>query len=168
MDIHNFYRLNASRLQRLSLSILLLFVGVISATAQQCNSELVVEKNRKYKSISEEGATFSLLLKNNTREHASYSISTKQLEEACGNDLFKSNKPNVPVNVTLSSSNKELASNSTITVAPNSIQKFKVIVNALDGSETNTWGCVQVTATAKNCTTETSTVLSAWVSDNVE
>lgn len=168
MDIHKFYRRHTYRFQRLSLVLLLFFVGLVSAIAQECNSELTVEKNRKYKTVSEEGALFTLLLQNNTNQQTSYTISTAQLEEACGNTSLKSNKPNVPVKVAFPSSTGALATHKTISVEPNAITKFKVLVNAIDTSIINTWGCVEVTATSTNCSTGTKTVLSAWVSDNVE
>jgi len=134
----------------------------------QCNSELVVEKNRKYKSVSEEGALFTLELHNKTNSTSTYTISSEQLQEACGNDLAKSSKPNVQVDVSVLTNNRNILQNSTISVEPNSTKKFKVLVNSVKNSSIDAWGCVQITATSKDCASGTSTVLSAWVSENVE
>lgn len=168
MNTHQFNRATASSYQKLTLIVLFLFVGLYSSIAQQCQAELTVEKNRKYKTVSEEGALFTLELSNKSNSTSTYTISSELLEQACGNASIKSNKPNTQVDVSVLSSNRSVLQDNTISVGPNATKKFKVLVNSAQNSSMEAWGCVQITATSKNCSSGTSTVLSAWVSENVE
>lgn len=147
--------------------------------SQNCSAELTVDKNRSFKSATENGAQFKLLLKNTSQTVTTYKLSTTKLLKDCSNKTYKNlNKS------TVKNSNLEVSfkSNETGVLSKNSSSQYDIItleagqskefiLNAQvpEGTVFNTWSCIEVKASATNCkSVSASTILSIYIPDPSE
>ena len=127
-------------------------------SAQACNAELVVEKGRDSRSISQGDPTvYTLLLTNTSSATNEYSIITKFNSDACGG----SNKNIAKSDIKLSS--KVLSADSfkkpavarrdmnKIKLSPGQTYKFYVEVSTAEKSQDNIWSCTEILAIGANC-----------------
>jgi hypothetical protein len=132
-----------------------LFITVLNvnfAFAQNCSANLTVEKDRNVKSASiGDGASFNMVLTNTSSEAATYFITTKSLKESCATQNKMTSAPNVILNVSLKGSNKLALSNNALTLKSGETKNFKVYATLPPKTPYNTWSCIEVIATSKEC-----------------
>ena len=145
-------------------SMLFIGLGSISVYSQSCNSDLSVKKDRNSRSISEDGAVFSMVLKNNSSSTATYSFAFKNLSGRCGNRSSGASVQNVSLDVAFLPNNSNSEMRNGISLSPGKSLEFKVRVTAPYGTPYGSWGCIQVDAIPNNCTA-TSTILKVYVPD---
>ena len=147
--------------------------------SQNCSAELTVDKNRSFKSATENGAEFKLLLKNTSQNTTSYTLSANKLLKDCSNKThkklnksivknsnlevsFKGNKHDV---LSKNSSNK----NEIITLEAGESKEFKFNAYVPAGTTYKTWSCIEIKANATNCKSiSASIILSIYIPDPSE
>ncbi|TBN00477.1 hypothetical protein EYD45_14520 [Hyunsoonleella flava] len=134
-----------------------------------CNAELTVEKNRSVKSAGENGAFFTLILKNTSSASKTYSLSVEKTKQACkksSNSLSKgvNNNPDLDVSIQLPNNLTSKSSDAAITINGGESQKFYVKVEVPSGTPYYTWSCFMVTAKSENCSTSgAEAILSVYI-----
>ena len=137
------------------------FIGT-SVFAQNCNAELVVEKNRNTRSANEDGAAFSLVLTNNSSITTSYIITTINLKESCANKNRKTSLSNVNLNIVIQG-------NTQISLGAGQSYNFKIHVNVPTGTPYYRWSCIEVQAKSDECNSiSANTLLKVYVPDPTE
>jgi len=128
--------------------------------SKDCSAQLIVEKNRSFKSADQEGAQFILVLTNTSNESKTFNLSTSNLSEPCNNkgqyNRGTASSKNVELDVTFK--NNSLNRNSTGISANNDIQlksgesyRFIVNVQVPSGTPFNTWSCIEVEVKSTDC-----------------
>lgn len=137
---------------------------------QDCKAELTVEKNRSFKSADEDGASFTLTLKNTSSKSATYSLTTTNLSQPCDNKKNRSaSETNVKLNVSITSSSFNAIPNNVVTLKGGQTYKFVVNVTVPEGTRYNSWSCIDVEAQSKNCISNSiKSTLSIFVPDPSE
>ncbi|RMB56295.1 hypothetical protein EAX61_15195 [Dokdonia sinensis] len=145
---------------------ILFALTAIIVQAQDCQSSLSVEKNRSFKSVSNYGTVYNLLLRNDSNQKSTFQITAKQLTTTCGNKKQVSLKPNAKVDITFLDNRLISIKDNRITVPGNTTINLKAKIKAPKGTPVNTWGCVEVQVANVNCKSiSSSTILSAWILD---
>lgn len=139
-----------------------------SGYAQNCNSDLSVEKNRNVKSAGENGAVYLLTLTNNTSKTNTYHLASVFSDLSCANKNRQTRSANVTLNVAFEG-NSSVITNNQITVGSGQSKKFKVRVTVPGGTPYRTWSCIQIQARAEHCNNAISeTLLRVFVPDPSE
>lgn len=132
-----------------------LFITVLNINfsfAQNCSANLSVEKDRSVKSAyKDDGATFNMLLTNTSSKADTYVISTKSLKESCATENKKTAAPNVTLNVSLMDRDQSAMSSNTFTLKSGETRRFKVYATIPAKTPYDTWSCIEVLATSKEC-----------------
>jgi hypothetical protein len=134
----------------------------------KCSAELSVEKNRNSKSVIEGAIDFPLTLKNTSSSTTSYSISTKILQEACGNDTYKkSSNNNLEFGVSVKTDDSSTTSINEITLIGGQTHNFVITIDVPKGTPYNSWSCVEVFAKSLDCedSDAAKTILSVYIPD---
>ncbi len=134
-----------------------------------CNAELSVEKNRSIKSVGENGAFFTLELKNTSSVSKTYTITSSKTKQPCKKSNYlisKSTNNNSNLDVTfllpdnINSNTKDIS----FTVNRGDSQKFYVKVEVPDGTPYETWNCLMINAKSENCSSNgAETILSVYI-----
>ncbi len=137
------------------------FIGT-SVFAQNCNAELVVEKNRNTRSANEDGAAFSLVLTNNSSITTTYNITTINLEKSCANKNRRTSLSNVNLNIVIQG-------NTQISLGAGQSYNFKIQVSVPIGTPYYRWSCIEVQAKSDACKSiSANTLLKVYVPDPTE
>ena len=137
------------------------FIGT-SVFAQNCNAELVVEKNRNTRSANEDGAAFSLVLTNNSSITTTYNITTINLEKSCANKNRRTSLSNVNLNIVIQG-------NTQISLGAGQSYNFKIQVSVPTGTPYYRWSCIEVQAKSDVCNSiSAKTLLKIYVPDPTE
>ena len=146
-------------------------------STNDCSAQLIVEKDRSFKSADQDGAQFVLVLTNTSRNTKTFNLSTRNLSEPCSNKA-QYNRRSSPKNSELDVSfqNSTYNRNSANTPSQNEIQlnsgesyKFIVSVEVPKGTPFNTWSCIEIEAKSKDCISLSETkTLSVYVADPSE
>lgn len=149
-----------------------------TATSNDCSAQLIVEKDRSFKSADEEGAQFILVLTNSSSETKTFNLSSKQLTEPCHNNKSQYNRNTgssnsvLDVSIQNNSLNRNNANSSPqLDITLNSGESYKFIVNVKvpKGTPFNTWSCIEVEAKSSDCKSLSETkTLSVFVVDPSE
>jgi len=152
----------------------------IVSGSQDCSAELNVEKNRNTRSANEDGANFTLILKNTSSFTTTYDLSTMNLSVPCNNNVdqksngLKTSNTNVVLDVSLQTDDidnqaRKKLGKTEITLAGGQSYKFKVNVNVPKGTPYFTWSCIEVEAKSTSCSSSSAkTILSVYVPDPSE
>ena len=139
---------------------------------QYCNADLSVYKDRTFKSANEDGASFTLTLKNTSTKSSTYSLLTKNLSEPCDNIKGRSSsESNVKLDVSIQSikNNTRGGLGNEITLRSGESHTFIVNITVPDGTKYNSWSCIEVEAKSDNCASSSeTTTLSVFVTDPSE
>lgn len=145
---------------------------------QNCSAELTVEKNRSYKSATENGVEFKLMLKNTSGSTNSFRLSSINLSTQCTNNtdngLSKSSVENSNVDVSFKLSNSKMSSigssdHNIITLDAGASEEFIVIGMVPNGTPYYTWGCIEVKANSISCkSVSDEIILSVYIPDPTE
>jgi len=128
--------------------------------AQSCNAELVVEKGRDSRSITQGDPTVYTLLLTNTSSGANeYTIVTKYNSNSCESSNKKAGFSNVTLNaqvldidnVKKSAKNINRKSTNKIRLKSGESYKFYVEVSTADKVKDNVWSCTEVLAIGTKC-----------------
>ena len=140
----------------------------------KCSAELSVEKNRNSKSaFDENGVTFLLNLINTSTNSNTYFLTTEKIKGLCGNNTNKrSSTKNIDLEVTFLMKNSNKAKVNTdsfdyeIKLQPGESFKFEVNLKVPKNTPFFNWGCIEIIAQSKDCSTESAkTILSVYVPD---
>ncbi len=145
--------------------------------SNDCSAQLIVEKDRSFKTADEEGAQFILVLTNTSKDVKAFSLSSKKSSKPCRNNA-QYNRGNSSKNVeldvsfqnsNLNRSNTKTTSNNDVLLKSGESYKFIVNVKAPKGTQFNIWSCIDVEVKSKDCesTLDTKT-LSVFVADPSE
>ncbi len=154
----------------ISILMMLCFINVNNEVINvgNCNAELTVEKNRHNRSTDNGTARFRLVLKNTSNSKQTYQLSTMNMDKP-GNNKMKKNFKSLPDNVAFKFLHKKSLKNANeVTLNGGEVYKFMVDVTVPDGTQYNTWGCIEVTATTAQCKSTAKTFLNVYVSDPSE
>ncbi len=155
----------------LLMGALFVLLNVTFSFSQNCNATLSVEKNRNVKSVYKNGATYTMVLTNNSSQTAVYNLSSTILKESCATENRKTSVPNVALNVAFRSSSKtsyNLNGNS-ITLKGGETKTFQVFLTIPERTPYNSWSCIEIDAKATGCNgPAASTVLRVFVPEPSE
>jgi hypothetical protein len=136
---------------------------------QDCKAELTVNKNRSFKSATEDGASFKLTLTNKSSKLATYTLSSTNRLEPCDNKEGRASaQNNVILNVSIQANTLRAIPSNEITIKSGQSYSFVVNVAVPDGTKLNSWSCIDVEAQSKNCSSTIKTTLSIFVPDPSE
>lgn len=131
------------------------FVAVLTvnfAFSQNCSATLSVEKDRNVKSAYEDdAASFNLVLTNTSSKSMTYVITTKNLQNACSNDIHKNTGANVPLTVDIKGDNLAGPTANALTLAAGETRKFRISVSVPPSTPKNRWSCIEVMAQGRDC-----------------
>ncbi|WP_299229414.1 hypothetical protein [uncultured Psychroserpens sp.] len=143
-----------------------------------CSAQLIVEKDRSFKSADEDGAQFILVLTNTSRDTKTFYLSARNLTAPCNNNntQYHRRAASGNSNLNVSFQGYDLSRNRINTTPSNEVQlrsgeSYKFIVNATvpNGTPFNTWSCIEVEAKSEDCGSKSeTTILSVYVPDPSE
>ncbi|MEP3836822.1 MAG: Fn3-like domain-containing protein [Algibacter sp.] len=140
-----------------------------------CSATLKVQKDRSFKSATENGAQFILTLTNTSGKPASYKLTASKSLNPCTNNkstnMSKSAVRNSDLYISLNQNTaySSTSENSAISLENGESKEFKVSVTVPEGTEYKTWGCIEVKANALNCNSVSAEIiLSVYIPDPTE
>lgn len=136
--------------------------------SQNCDSQLVVEKNRNVRSVDEEGTTFPLVLTNNSSSEQVYSLSSIQLKEKCDTKNRRTSKKNSVLNISFLESDLKRPLENKVSIKSRQAYKFNAYIEVPKDTPYNTWGCISIEAKSKNCKNTISTQLRIYLPNPLE
>jgi len=130
-------------------AIIVLSVNFVEA--QNCNSELTVRNNFNARSIDADGASFVLVLTNNSLVDANYALGTEFT--FCSNmskgELEYNNQ--FPVGISFGGTNNKKINSNQVTVPAKSSEKILLTVSTTPSTPINTFSCLKVYAKNAFC-----------------
>jgi hypothetical protein len=137
-----------------------------SIHAQNCKSELVVDKDRNTRSADEDGAEFTLILTNKDFSKATFNLTSVFLKESCSTNYNSTKMSNVKLDVSFKTSESYGLGSNSITLNAGESKSFKVLITVPDGTPFNRWSCIEIQANSGNCSnSDISTLLKVYVPD---
>ena len=160
-----------------TLIIACLAINISNSQNNDCSAQLIVEKDRSFKSADDDGAQFVLVLTNTSRSTKTFNLSSVNLSEPCSNKPqynrgTGSNNSVLDVSFKNSTSNRNSAnsiSSNEIELTSGESYTFIVSVEVPKGTPFNTWSCIEIEAKSKDCISLSETkTLSVYVADPSE
>lgn len=137
--------------QRTLLVSLLIALSSFTGLAQNCAATLVVDKDRNAKSADETGAQFTMTLTNTSGAVQEYSLGAAFLEQSCANSNRATKASNVRLDVGFQASKSKQTLSAPLRLQPGQSYVFVANVQVPEGTPFNTWSCIEVEVTGKNC-----------------
>lgn len=154
----------------LLIGALFLLFHISFSFSQNCSGTLAVEKNRNVKSVYKNGATYTMVLTNNSSQSTVYDLSSTILKKSCATENRKTSVPNVALNVAFrSNSTTSYLTGNSITLKGGETKSFQVFLTIPERTPYNSWSCIEINAKAKGCTgPAASTILRVFVPEPSE
>lgn len=147
-------------------AFLLFMISSISSYAQICDATLEVEKQRSSKSAFASGAIFSLSLVNDSNEAMTFDLVAESSDVKCDTKRMRNSGKNVLVDTAILNTDGKSALSNEVTLQAGEKRLFKVRATPKKGTLYNTWSCVIVKASSRDCkSTVLETVLKVFLPD---
>jgi len=148
-----------------TLALMFLF-STTTSFRQSCNSKLSVEKNHYSKTIGEDGATFTMILKNKESNTTSFKLSSFRPGNSCGISSNQNTDSDMEFVIAILDMDGSPLANNEVILEPGEKGKFKVEIFSLPGAPIGERTCVEIRANSDECNNNTiKTLLKVLVPD---
>ena len=138
-------------LQKNVYQFLFFLITTISfAQTGSCTATLIVENDGNTRSTPLEGTYYSMLLTNNGNTADTYTLHSKNTNDACSNPDGSATSANVTIGTAFIDAERNTISE--ISLNAGQSVNFYIHITIPAGISIQKWSCNQVTATSKNCT----------------